>query len=243
MSRSAASSAALSRASTPSAWRICACRIRLSRVNSTSPSLTSAPSAKWTPTISVSRRDLTATLAIGVTVPSASRRTGSAFIVAVATSTGMARPPCWRGAWATAPSGRQRVFVCHPAPTRTATTTPHKAHVRFFITLPPAQAASPHPGSLCYPRISIPPRRTLGRLLSYWGRQAYPLVSWGTHEETRIPPLPRCAAVRHGRGAHLCLRHADRHLERQLHQAARRPSRRLAVGTPATYRMPPGNQM
>src|ERR1700681_4342506 len=53
------------------------------------------------PTISLSSRDLTATLAIVVTVPSASIRTGVSLLTAVATSTATVRGPAPRaGPWA-----------------------------------------------------------------------------------------------------------------------------------------------
>ncbi len=64
---------------------------RPSSVNSRSPFLTSAPSRKCTAVIAVSTRALMATLAIGVTLPSDSRRTGTALRSAVATSTGTTR--------------------------------------------------------------------------------------------------------------------------------------------------------
>ena len=70
---------------------------RPSSVNSRSPCFTSAPSRKWTAVIAVSTRALMATLAIGVTVPSASMRTGTVLRTAVATSTGTTRAaPCER---------------------------------------------------------------------------------------------------------------------------------------------------
>jgi hypothetical protein len=84
----------------PSTWRICASIARVSSVNRRSPLATLAPSAKCTPTISLSSRLLTATLAIVVTLPRPSSSTGMLFFTAVATSTDTGRGPC--GAWAIA---------------------------------------------------------------------------------------------------------------------------------------------
>ena len=61
---------------------------RLSRVNKRSPSFTRAPSLKWTPVISLSTRERTATLAMVVTLPSDSMPTGVGRRFAVTTSTG-----------------------------------------------------------------------------------------------------------------------------------------------------------
>jgi hypothetical protein len=71
----------------PSVCNICASIARQSSVNSRSPLLTWAPSRKWTPTMVVSTRALMATLAIGVTVPSASSWTGTFSREALAVST------------------------------------------------------------------------------------------------------------------------------------------------------------
>ena len=60
---------------------------RLSRTNRTSPCLTRAPSSNFTAMISLSTRGLMATLAMVVTVPSASSRTGTDFLTALATVT------------------------------------------------------------------------------------------------------------------------------------------------------------
>ena len=83
----ACSSCAWSPAMTPSTCLICASIARLSRTNRTSPCLTRAPSSNCTAMISLSTRGLIATLAIGVTVPSASSRTGTDFLTALATVT------------------------------------------------------------------------------------------------------------------------------------------------------------
>ena len=75
----------------PSTCGICASIVRLSSTNRTSPCLTRAPSSNFTAVISLSTRGLIATLAIVVTVPSASRRIGTDFLTTVATVTGTAR--------------------------------------------------------------------------------------------------------------------------------------------------------
>ena len=74
---------------------------RLSRTNRTSPCLTRAPSSNLTAMISLSMRGLIATLAMVVTVPSASSRTGTDFLTALAAVTPTTR---WspRGACAAA---------------------------------------------------------------------------------------------------------------------------------------------
>src|SRR5262249_59216269 len=96
-----------------------------------------APSRKCTPVISLSTRDLTATLAIGVTDPSTSRRTGTTFLVAVTTSTGIARGAFCRVACATAPPDHKPPRVATTiAPAATLTTTAPATNVRFFITVP-----------------------------------------------------------------------------------------------------------
>ena len=64
---------------------------RQSMVNRRSPCCTIAPSRKWTPTISVSMRVLTDTLATGVTVPRRSIRTGTFRFSAMAVSIGTTR--------------------------------------------------------------------------------------------------------------------------------------------------------
>src|SRR5438132_35084 len=83
-----------------------------------------------------------ATLAIGVTVPSASRRTGIFFLTAVATSTETARGA--RGACATAPCGDQRlprVDTTTPATASSAATL--NTNVRFFIPFEPGHSIPP----------------------------------------------------------------------------------------------------
>src|SRR6516162_4968462 len=104
----------------------------------------------------VSTRVLTATLAIGVTVPSRSIRTGTFFLTAVTTSTGTARGPagCFC-AWATASLGLQTsqgAQLLHFA----ATTAP-KASVAASITsirlfMPAARGLFHRPGLLWAPR-------------------------------------------------------------------------------------------
>src|SRR5262249_37527820 len=122
--------------------------VRLSSVNRRSPSRTSAPSRKCTAVISLSTRDLTATLAIGVTDPSTSRRTGTTFLIAVTTSTGTARGPFWRVACATAPSDHRPPRVATTiAPAATSTTTAPATNVRFFIAVPRRPSSGP-PGDL-----------------------------------------------------------------------------------------------
>src|SRR4029453_4840215 len=97
-SRCAPSSCAWSLTSTPSACSIWASICRLSSVNSKSPSLTLAPSSKWTATMVVSSRDFSATLEIGVTIPIASTSTGMDLRSALASSTETIRGRC--GPWA-----------------------------------------------------------------------------------------------------------------------------------------------
>ena len=89
--------------------------------------------AEVTPVISVSTRGFTATLAIGVTEPSASIRTGIVRFTAGATSTGTARVTLRRGAWATAPPVQKppRMATTMPAAASKAA-TPNKI-VRFFM--------------------------------------------------------------------------------------------------------------
>jgi hypothetical protein len=102
--------------------------------------------------ISLSTRGLIATLAIGVTDPSASIRTGTTFLVAVTTSTGTARGAVWRGAWAIAPPGNKPLRVAAMAEAAaTATTTANITTVRVFITALPRRAGlgSARPDSLC----------------------------------------------------------------------------------------------
>ena len=82
-------------------------------------------------------RGLTATLAIGVTLPSASMRTGTIFLTAVATSTGMARGAFWRGACATAPPHHKLPRVAATTiPAAPSTETAPNTNVRFFIPTP-----------------------------------------------------------------------------------------------------------
>src|SRR5262249_29618735 len=101
-----------------------------------------APSRKCTPVISLSTRDLTATLAIGVTVPSASMRTGTTFLVAVTISTGTARTAFGRGACATAGHSPLRVAAT-AQPAATSTTTAPATNIRFFITAPRGPCSGP----------------------------------------------------------------------------------------------------
>src|SRR5262245_16178205 len=91
-------------------------------------------------------RLLMATLAIGVTVPKASIRTGTVFLMAVAISTGTARGAFARGACATAPPDHDhdhdqpdqpdhkppRVAAKTPPAASNTTSAPH-TNVRFFI--------------------------------------------------------------------------------------------------------------
>ncbi len=99
-SRLALSSCAWSRARLASACLSCASAERVSRTNSTSPAFTLWPSAIFTSAIWPSTRDLTATDAIGCTVPMASMRTGIAVRSTAATTTGTAgaMPPPLSGA-------------------------------------------------------------------------------------------------------------------------------------------------
>src|SRR5262245_18760595 len=88
-------------------------------------------------------RLLIETLAIGVTLPSASIRTGTVFLMAVATSTGTDRGAFARGACATAPPGHHndhdqpdhkppRVAARTPPAATNTTSAPH-TNVRFLI--------------------------------------------------------------------------------------------------------------
>jgi hypothetical protein len=82
---------------------------------------------------------LIATLAIGVTLPSASMRTGTVFFVAVATSTGTARCAVGRGACASAPLSHEPAhfepshFAATTPPATSNTTIAPHTNVRFFI--------------------------------------------------------------------------------------------------------------
>src|SRR5260370_38617327 len=146
-----------------------------------SPCRAKAPSWKWTPRISVSTRVLTATLAIGVTEPSKSTRTGTRFLTAVATSTGTLRSPCPRGACATAPCGDQGFQFAGNTPDFAPTTaakasspaTP-STKFRFFIV-----AVEPGSAPTRAPSVQSPPQRQLFFLLlheplPYRSRQCTP---------------------------------------------------------------------
>ena len=134
---------------------------RLSRTNSTSPCLTRAPSSNLTAVISLSTRGLIATLAMVVTVPRASSRTGTDFLTALATVTPTTR---WspRGACAAAfcddePFQKNTAIPARASPAATPTT-----NVRFFIARcrPELEAGVPH--SL------IPPWRFRTRLPQFY---------------------------------------------------------------------------
>src|SRR5262245_40993293 len=96
-------------------------------------------------------RLLIATLAIGVTLPSASIRTGTDFLMAVATSTGTALGGFARGACATAPPGHQPARVAAKTPPAATNTksAPH-TNVRFFII---AVRSAPGPGPAQAPSV------------------------------------------------------------------------------------------
>src|SRR5262249_22129540 len=109
-----------------------------------------APSRKCTPVISLSTRDLTATLAIGVTVPSASMRTGTTFLVAVTISTGTARGAFCRGACAPAAPGHKPLGVAARAQPAAPRPPPAPAtNIRFFITAPRGPTVGPAGLPLC----------------------------------------------------------------------------------------------
>jgi hypothetical protein len=104
---------------------------------------------------------LIATLAIGVTLPSASIRTGTVFLMAVATSTGTDRGAFARGACATAPPDHDqpdhkppRVAAKTPPAATNTTSAPH-TKVRFFII---AVRSAPGPGPLRLPLCLLVPR-------------------------------------------------------------------------------------
>src|SRR5205807_10629909 len=82
---------------------------------------------------SLSSRDLIATLAIGVTVPSASTCSGTSFATASATSTETPRA-FGAGACATAPCGLQRLRVAAAAPATASRTATPATQVRRLIT-------------------------------------------------------------------------------------------------------------
>ena len=148
-SRSACSSCACAPAITASTRLISASIWRLSSVNRRSPSFTRAPSGKCTPVMTVSTRALIATLAIGVTVPSASSahrhllrgppwplRPGSTALAALAAATarsGLHRLRVKRTPAATAAKARQRRSTQRPF-----------AHDRNF-----GPGLSPRRASLC----------------------------------------------------------------------------------------------
>src|SRR6476469_202064 len=127
----------------PSVCAICASMARPSRVNKRSPCLTNAPSLKCTAVMLVSTRALSATLAIGVTLPSASSRTGTFLRSTRAVSTGTTRSA----------RGCERAdSVVHwlrirTAIAMTASAATPKSHFRLLICNLPTQAVGdPLPG-------------------------------------------------------------------------------------------------
>src|SRR5882757_3455724 len=123
----------------PSACSICASIWRASSVNSRSPSLTLAPSSKWTETMVVSTRDFSATLEIGVTVPIESTSTGTKSRAALASSTETTRGRCGPWALALLPIHEERVTKAARA---VMPSSPAKIiRLRFFMTFHVSRSA------------------------------------------------------------------------------------------------------
>ena len=101
-----------------------------SSVNSTSSSLTLAPSSKCTETMVVSTRDFSATLEIGVTVPIKSTSTGTGLRSALASSTEIMRARCGPWRWRRAPS---MTSGSHRRPARRCRRAGTKIEYCFFI--------------------------------------------------------------------------------------------------------------
>ena len=93
--------------------------------------------------ISVSTRGFTATLAIGVTEPRASIRTGTIFFSASATSTGTAWGAFDRGAWATAPLPQKPTRMAMAMHAAAITAAAPNKMVRFLMDTAGRRAHQP----------------------------------------------------------------------------------------------------
>src|SRR5262249_33836639 len=184
--------------------------------------------------------------AIGVTDPSASRRTGTTFLIAVTTSTGTARGPFWRVACATAPSDHKPPRVATAiAPAATSTTTAPATNVRFFITVPRRPSGGPPGPSLSFLVPAITILFVMGDEPSNISLVTYRRKNGVTFMTTRhaAPRRVRHAELKSHRTTPIFGPHAHRHLERQFHQAKDRQLDRVAVRAAARHRLPAGDQM
>src|ERR1700738_5089212 len=235
-SRSACSRFALAPASSPSTCLACASMARLSSVNNRSPLWTIAPSRKCTSVISVSTRAFTATLAIGVTDPRTSIRTGTDLLTACVTSTGTAGAAFSRCACATAPPDQNppRMATTIAAAARTA--APPKSNAAFLIN--GSGRLSGHAVRVAFLSCSLHHiwytrpavlSYSAERYISEHGYSPKNSVTIGTRRI--VPPRHRTFA------------HAHRNLERQLHQAKNGPAGCLDHRAIAGYRVPAGDQM
>src|SRR5258707_11105069 len=204
----------------PSACSIWASIWRASRVNSRSPSLTLAPSSKWTETMVVSTRDFSATLEIGVTVPIESTSTGTGLRSALASSTEITRARC--GPWALAPRPDKDGRVMKAARATSPTPPAKMIKLRFFITFHASRPA--------------PPGRS-GFLPCDGGICALFLNGYHSPAMHGMPLKLNFVVTNPGPF------HAYCHLERQFDQTAARPSADLAQGLCPRHCLPAGNQV
>src|SRR5262249_53190568 len=113
------------------------------------------------------------TLAIGVTDPNTSRRTGTTFLIAVTTSTGTARGAFWRVACATAPPDHKPPRVATTiAPAATSTTIAPATNVCFFIAVP-RTPFSDLPGALSLSLSPGAPLITILFVMPHYARRTF----------------------------------------------------------------------
>src|SRR5690348_1044614 len=179
----------------------------------------------------VSTRAFSATLAIGVTVPSASRSTGTCLRSALATSTGTTRLAAPRADRAAAPSVVQKPRTSTATPIRASNATP-KSHFRLVI---------------CYSWSGLRsgPARTspFSADFAIFGTARAAILAY----KRPRPPIP---AAGHGKyvsrpdcSTPFRNAHAHCHLERQFGPPAARAPSGLAERAPAGHRLPAGDQV
>src|SRR5216684_2648562 len=204
----------------PSACSIWASIWRASRVNSRSPSLTFAPSSKWTETMVVSTRDFSATLEMGVTVPIESTSTGTGLRSALASSTEITRAR--KGPWALAPPPIQDARVAKAARAMMPSPPAKMIQLRFFIAFNASRSATT--GTIRFPAYN-------GDICALFVKGYHSPAAHGMPQNLKF--VLTCPG----------LFHAHCYVERQFDQAAARSPADLAAGLYARYCLSAGNQM
>src|SRR5712671_891449 len=197
--------------------------------------------------ISLSMRGLTATAAMVVTVPSASSRTGTDCLTALAAVTPTTR---WspRDACAAAFCDDEPFQKKIPIPARASPATAPAIHVRFCMRCRPVsirclalpilhwRLRPPSPPSSTGSCSTLPHR--LARL-SCWENTGYPNL---LQILLAIREIRACWLKSNAQTGPCKKTHAHRHLERQFGQTANRESDRLARRTGTRHRLPAGDQ-